>query len=90
MVVLVIGYTALRSAFIALAPKRKHVVHGYAGKDIEHEEIDEHSPVALEAGQIEAEQTGDAHIRHERDEIEKELDGLSHCYFAYCHNSRVL
>ena len=90
MVVLVIGYTALRSAFIALAPKRKHVVHGYAGKGVEHEEINEHSPVALEAEQIEAEQIGDAHIHHERDEIEKELDGLSHCHFAYCHNLRVL
>ena len=90
MVVLVIGYTALRSAFIALAPKRKHAAHGDAGKEVEHEEIDEHSPVALEAEQIEAEQTGDAHIHHERDEIEKELGVFSHRHFAYCHNLRVL
>ena len=82
MVVLVIGYTALRFALLSLAPKRKRVVHGYAGKEVEHEEIDEHSPVALEAIHIVSEQIGDAHIHHERNEIEKELDGFSHCYFA--------
>ena len=90
MVVLVIGYTALRSAFIALAPKRKRAAHGDAGKEVEHEAIDEQSPIALEAIHIVSEQIGDAHIHHERNDIEKELDGLSHCYFAYCHNLRVL
>jgi hypothetical protein len=90
MVVLVIGYTALRSILLSLAPKRKRAAHGDAGKEVEHEAIDEQSPIALEAIHIVSEQIGDAHIHHERNDIEKELDGLSHCYFAYCHNSCVL
>ena len=44
----------------------------------------------IESARREREQIGDAHIHHERNDIEKELDGLSHCYFAYCHNSCVL
>ena len=91
MVVLVINKNnvLLSLLLLSLVPTRKRIPYGHAGKEVEHEEIDEYCQIALEAEHIETEQAGDTHIRHERYAIENELNGLSHCHFTYCHNLRV-